>query len=61
MIEKIIQACFGDVTNKVICFLGVTFKPNTDDLKAPSLTIIPSSRKKLLLELWIQKEKQREN
>ena len=47
MIEKIIQACFGDVTNKVICFLGVTFKPNTDDLReAPSLTIIPSLQRK---------------
>ena len=28
---------------KVICFFGITFKPNTDDIReAPSLTIIPS-------------------
>ncbi|MSO74016.1 MAG: UDP-glucose/GDP-mannose dehydrogenase family protein [Alphaproteobacteria bacterium] len=40
MAEKIIAAC-GDVKGRRIAVLGVTFKPNTDDVReSPSLTII---------------------
>ncbi|SLN59046.1 UDP-glucose 6-dehydrogenase TuaD [Roseovarius albus] len=43
MVDKIYDACDGSVNGKVITVLGVTFKPNTDDMRdAPSLTIIPT-------------------
>ena len=43
MIDKVIDLCDGTVNGKVITVLGVTFKPNTDDMReAPSLTIIPA-------------------
>lgn len=43
MIGKIIDMCGGSVDGKTITVLGVTFKPNTDDMRdAPSLTIIPA-------------------
>ena len=42
MVDKILKACSGKVAQKTICVFGVTFKPNTDDMReAPSLTIIP--------------------
>ncbi len=42
MTQKIINACGGSVEGKRVAVLGVTFKPNTDDMRdAPSLTIIP--------------------
>ena len=42
MAEKIINA-FGGVAGKTIAVLGVTFKPNTDDMRdSPSLDIIPA-------------------
>ncbi len=42
MAVKIIDHMGGDVAGKTIGVLGVTFKPNTDDMReAPSLTIIP--------------------
>jgi UDPglucose 6-dehydrogenase len=43
MIDKIVDLCDGSVRDKTITFLGVTFKPNTDDMRdAPSLTIVPA-------------------
>jgi UDPglucose 6-dehydrogenase len=43
MAEKIIQACGGSVAGKRIGILGLTFKPNTDDMRdAPSLEIVPA-------------------
>jgi UDPglucose 6-dehydrogenase len=41
MAKKIIDA-FGGVAGKTIAVLGLTFKPNTDDMReAPSLVIVP--------------------
>ncbi|MGJ8624439.1 MAG: UDP-glucose dehydrogenase family protein [Yoonia sp.] len=43
MIDKIGDLCDGSFNGKTVCVLGVTFKPNTDDMRdAPSLTIVPA-------------------
>ena len=39
--RKIVQACGGDVRGRTLALLGLTFKPNTDDMRdAPSLAIV---------------------
>jgi UDPglucose 6-dehydrogenase len=46
MAEKI-AAAFGDLNGKTVAVLGLTFKPNTDDMRdAPSLVIVPALKAK---------------
>lgn len=43
MVEKVENAMDGSVANKKIAVLGLTFKPETDDMReAPALTILPA-------------------
>ena len=47
LLKRVSDILKGKVKNKKICFLGVTFKANTDDMRdSPSLTMIPSLIKK---------------
>jgi len=46
-IKKVIQIVNNNFTNKIITFLGVTFKPNTDDMReASSISMIKYLNKK---------------
>ena len=43
MIDKVMDLCDDTVNGKTIAVFGVTFKPNTDDMRdAPALTIVPA-------------------
>jgi UDPglucose 6-dehydrogenase len=45
MADKIVEACGGNVAGKTLAVLGLTFKPNTDDMRdSPSLAILPRLR-----------------
>ena len=47
MADKVIKAVGGDISGMTIGILGLTFKPNTDDMRdAPSLEIIPALQAK---------------
>lgn len=46
MADKVVKAAGGSVDGKRIAVLGLTFKPNTDDMReSPSLDIIPALQK----------------
>ena len=43
---KVVAACGGSVAGKTIAVLGLTFKPDTDDIRdSPSLVIVPELQK----------------
>jgi UDPglucose 6-dehydrogenase len=47
MAERVVAACGGNVQGKTIAVLGLTFKPNTDDMRdSPSLDIVPALQEK---------------
>ena len=58
MARKVKEA-MGDLEGKTVAVLGVTFKPDTDDMReAPSLVILPELAEAgatiLIYEMWIR-------
>ncbi|MCB1883023.1 MAG: UDP-glucose/GDP-mannose dehydrogenase family protein [Geminicoccaceae bacterium] len=61
MVRKVVSACGGVVEGKRIGVLGVTFKPNTDDMRdSPSLVIVPALQAEGAEVLAFDPEGQRE-
>jgi UDPglucose 6-dehydrogenase len=41
MVQKVLDVCGGSVSNKIVALFGVSFKPNTDDVReSPALPIV---------------------